>query len=220
MKSPQGHVVLILTLAFTSSIHGRSRPGLTRTQALRQLVSYQGSVQRLDATFPQAVTNTPPLTSMGPTSVSQGCFSGWRTAMNKLRQEGYLTSFRDADNQAALAAADLTVKGKAIFAHLTAGSIYCTVRLIPRLDAADMQIGDIQLSADGKRAKTEFRAKPSEPFWIMRRNGLFADGCGAELSPAVAIEEEHVSGHAHFRFRKGRWQAERVLLGEHLADEE
>lgn len=221
MTKPQRfHVFLFLSLTCVPALDSRAQQALTRTEALGALMTYQGPVQRLHATFPQAVTNTPPLTSMGPISVSQDCYSGWRAAMNELRQEGYLTSFQDVGGQIALTPSDLTAKGKAFFAHLTAGSVYCRVRLIPGLAAADVRIGDVKISANRKRAEADFRKTLSEPFRIMRANGLFAAGCGADMDPAVATDGATVAGHAHFRFRKGRWQAERVLLGEHRADEE
>jgi len=213
------YVLLILGLAYVSATDGRAELALTRGEALRELMSYRGVLRRLHATFPQAITNTPPLTSMGPSSVSENCFAGWRRTMNNLQQEGYLTSFRDTDDQIALASTDLTAKGKTFFDHLTAGSIYCTVRLIPDLGAADARVGDIKLSADGKRARIEFRSKLSEPFRIMQANSLFVDGCGAELNPAVVIDEEYAVGHAHFKSKKGRWKIEKVLLGQHSTEE-
>ena len=139
--------------------------------------------------------------------------------MNQLQQQGYLTSFRDADSQIALSAADLTAKGKASFAHLTTGSIYHTVRLIPKLDAADLRIGSMAFSADGRQAQATFRAKLSKPFRIMRANELFKDGCGAELNPSVVIKGEHVAGHAHFESAKAGWRIERLFLGAHDPNE-
>ena len=219
MKPLPLHVYLILSLAFVSAIHGRSRPELTRTEALEQLMEYQGSVQGLHATFPQAITSIPPLTSMGPTSVSENCYDGWRSAMNQLKQEGYRTSFRDVDDQIVLASTDLTAKGKAFFSHLTTGSIYCTARLIPQLGAADLQIGELMSSADGRHVQARFRAKLSKPFRIIRANGLFKDGCGAELNPAVVIEGNYVAGHAHFDSTKAGWRLEKFFLGEHGPNE-
>ena len=226
MKTSRLQVTLMLGSALISTSQGRSRPELTTVEALERLANYQGVVQGRHATFPRAVTNTPPLTSMGPTSVTPDCFKDWRAAMHELRQEGYLTSFRGAEDQIAITPADLTAKAKAIVLHVTTASLYGTVRLIPILEAADLRIGEIDLSENRKRAQVEFHATVSEPVRIMRANGLFANGCGADVDPAVMTDNATVAGHAHFRFRKGlrfrkgRWHVERVLLGEHRADDE
>jgi hypothetical protein len=156
---------------------------------------------------------------MGPASVSDKCYAGWLETMTTLQQKGYLSSVRHADHAIGFSTAKVTGKGKAFFDHTTSGSFYCTVQIVPDLESADMRMGAINLSADGKRAQVEFRTQPAEPFRIMWENELFAAGCGAEVDPSVVIDRESIPGHAHFRFRKARWQIEKVLLGEHRAEE-
>ena len=156
---------------------------------------------------------------MGPTSVNDKCYAGWRKTMTTLQQKGYLRSFRQADHQIGFATAEVTRKGKAFFGHYTPGSFYCTVRIVPELKAADVRVGEIKLSAGGKRAQVEFRSQPAEAFWIMWENELFAAVCGGEVDAAVVINQEGVAGHAHFQFRQAGWRIDKVLLGEH-GDEE
>ena len=156
---------------------------------------------------------------MGPASVSDKCYAGWRKTMTTLRQKGYLSSFRHTDHEIGFATAEVTGKGKAFFDHLTPGSFYCTVRIVPDLKAADVRVGGIKLSEGGQRAQVEFRSQPAEPFWIMWENELFAGGCGAEADPAVVIDQEGVAGHAHFQFHEAGWRIDKVLLGEHRAEE-
>ena len=219
IRSQGFRVLLVLGLTCVSTAYGRAHPALTETEALRELMKYQGSVRRLHATFPQAVSDGPALTSMGPASVSDKCYAGWRGTMTKLQQRGYLSSVRPTDHAIGFSTAEVTSKGKAFFDHLTSGSFYCTVRIVPGLETADVRVGAIKLSEDGKRAQVEFRSQAAEPFRIMWEAELFAVGCGAELDPAVVIGRDDVAGHAHFRFQKGGWQIETVLLGEHLAEE-
>ncbi|MDA1315332.1 MAG: hypothetical protein O2968_18530 [Acidobacteria bacterium] len=219
IRQQRFRVLLVVGLTCVSAVYGRAQPALTGTEALRELVKYQGLVQRLHATFPQAVSDGPALTSMGPTSVSDKCYDGWRETMATLQQKGYLSSVRPTDHAIGFSTAEVTSKGKAFFDHLAAGSFYCTVRIVPDLKAANVQGGSIKLSAGGKRAQIEFRSRPTEPFRIMWENELFAAGCGGEVDTAVGIDQGDVTGHAHFRFQKGGWRIERVLLGEHRAEE-
>jgi hypothetical protein len=156
---------------------------------------------------------------MGPASVSDKCYAGWRETMTKLQQRGYVSSVRHTDHTIGFATAEITDKGKAFFAHVTSGSFYCTVRIVGDLKIADMRVGSIKLSAGGNRAQVKFRSQAAEPFRIMWKDELFAVGCGAEVDPAVVIGRDDVAGHAHFRFQKDGWRIETVLLGEHRAEE-
>jgi len=61
--------------------------------------------------------------------------------------------------------------------------------------------------------RNESASKPLGAGWRV------TDAEGAEVGPAVVIGRDDVAGHAHFRFQKGGWQIETVLLGEHLAEE-
>ena len=219
IKPRRFRVLLVLALTCVSAVYGRAQPALTGIKALKELKTYRGVVQRVHAAFPEAVSDGPPLTSMGPASVSDTCYAGWRETLTTLRQKGYLSSFQDADHRIGFAMADVTRKGKAFFGHVTSGSFYCTVRIVPDLKAADVRVGGIKLSAGGKRAQVEFRTQAAEPFSIMWANELFAAGCGAEVDPAVVIHQEGVAGHAHFQFRKAGWRIDSVLLGEHRAEE-
>ena len=203
----------------SAAVYGRAQPALTGIEALKELKTYRGVVQRVHAAFPEAVSDGPPLTSMGPASVNDTCYAGWRKTMTTLQQKGYLSSFRQADHEIDFGKAEMTRKGKAFFGHVTSGSFYCTVRIVPDLEAAAVRVGAIKLSAGGKRAQVEYRTQAAEPFSIMWANELFAAGCGAEMDPAVVINQEGVAGHAHFQFRKAAWRIDSVLLGEHRAEE-
>ncbi len=219
IKSQRFRVVLVLGVTFVSAVYGRAQPTLTGMDALAELMKYQGPMQRLHATFPQAVSDGPALTSMGPASVSDECYAGWLATMTTLRRKGYLSSVRHTDHAIGFSTAQVTDKGKAFFDHVTSGSFYCTVQIVPDLETADVRVGAIRFSADGKRAQVEFRTLATEPFRIMWESELFAAGCGGEVDPAVFIDQESVVGHAHFRFRKAAWRIDSVLLGGHLAEE-
>jgi hypothetical protein len=156
---------------------------------------------------------------MGPAAVSDKCYAGWIETMATLRQKGYLSSVRHTDHAIGFSTAKVTGKGKAFFDHVTSGSFYCTVQIVPDLETADPRVGVIRFSSDGKRAQVEFRTPASEPFRIMWENDLFAAGCGADVDRAVVVDQESVAGHAHFRFRKAAWRLDTVLLGGHLAEE-
>ena len=219
IKSQRFRVSLVLGMTCISAVCGWAQTTLTATEAAGQLIRYRGPVQRVHATFPEAVSDGPPLTSMGPASVNDKCYAGWRNAMTTLQRKGYLNSFRQAEHEIGIVATEVTRKGEAFFGHLTPGSFYCTVRIVPDLEAAEVRIGAIQVSADGNRALVEFRSPPSEPFRIMWENELFADGCGADVDAAAVIDQQGVVGHAHFQLRQAAWQVETVFVGEHHAEE-
>lgn len=208
VKPRRFRLSLVLGLTCLSAVFGHAQPTLTRTEDLTELIEHRGVVQRVHAAFPEAVSGRPPLTSTEPASVNEECYSGWRNTMATLHQQGYLRSFRPKDDQIGFATAEVTRKGKSFFDYLAPGSFYCTVRIVKDLKTADVSVGGVKLSANGKRAQVEFRSRPTEPFRIMWENELFAAGCGAEVDPAVVIGQDDVAGHAHFRFRKGEWRIE------------
>ena len=47
----------------------------------------------------------------------------------------------------------------------------------------------------------------------MWENELFGGGCGAEVDPAVVIDQEEVAGHAHFQFHEAGWRIDKGVTG-------
>ena len=171
------------------------------------------------ANFPKAVSTSPVLiNSNGPAPVNQRCFDAWRATFEQLAEKGYLSEFHEIDDRLGVDVGHLTATGKRYFRSVMPGSIYWLIRVAPVDAARDVTITDIRREKR-KRAVVEFRYAVSEPFRLMWSNRLFDGECRGEMGEGVVMEEAGLAGHAHFRYRRGAWEASDVIMAAHENDE-
>lgn len=167
------------------------------------------------ANFPKAVSTSPVLiNSNGPAPVNQRCFDAWRRTFEQLTAQGYLSEFHEIDDRLGVDAGHLTATGKRYFRSLIPGGIYWLVRVVPDDSARDVTVAKVR-PEKRKRALVEFRYAVSEPFQLMWANRLFDGECRGEMGEGVVMEEAGLAGHAHFRFRRGAWEASDVIMAPH-----
>ncbi len=159
------------------------------------------------------------MSSLGPRMVSKTCRAGWQKAYQTLAEKGYLSSFEEKGPQIGIGTDRVTDRGKQFFRRFTSESFYCTVAIISGLRDGDLRVVQVGQKPGKKEAVAIFESSPTEAFSILWKNKIFEEGCGGEIDKAMIVDETTVLGHTHFKFRRGRWKVEKVLLGLHSSEE-
>ncbi len=220
-ESPvNGRIAAVAGLLLFGLTAAASQPNsLSEAEAERVLETTSIVSENAAANFPKAVSTSPVLiNSNGLAPVNQRCFDAWRRTFQQLAEKGYLSEFHEIDDRLGVDVGHLTETGKRYFRSLMPGSIYWLVRVAPADAAHDVTVTDIRRERR-KRAVVEFRYAVSEPFRLMWSNRLFDGECRAEMGEGVVMEETGLAGHAHFRYRRGAWEASDVIMAAHEEDE-
>ena len=193
---------------------------LSQDEAKRILETMPILSENAAANFPKAVSTSPVLiNSNGPAPVNQRCFDAWRATFEQLVEQGYLSEFHEVDDRLGVDTGYLTETGKRYFRTVMPGSIYWLVRVAPGDSASADSVRNVEITAlrreKKKRAVVQFRCAVSEPFRLMWDNRLFDGECRGEMGEGVVMEETGLAGHAHFRFRRGAWEADEVIMAAH-----
>ena len=228
-NSPVGRcIVAALASVLLAAPAAASQPHvLSQDEAKRILETMPILSGNAAANFPKAVSTSPVLiNSNGPAPVNQRCYDAWRTTFEQLVSQGYLSEFHEGDDRLGVDAGYLTETGKRYFRTVMPGSIYWLVRIAPgdsastdSVPASADSVPNVEITAmrreKKKRAVVEFRYAVSEPFRLMWSNRLFDGECRGEMGDGVVMEETGLAGHAHFRFRRGAWEADEVIMAVH-----
>ena len=215
-----GRIAAVVGLLLFGWTTAASQPhSLSEAEAARILETTSIVSESAAANFPKAVSTSPVLiNSNGPAPVNQRCFDAWRRTFEQLTTQGYLSEFHEIDDRLGVNAGHLTATGKRYFRSLMPGSIYWLVRVAPVGSARDVTVTEIRREKR-KKAVVDFRFAVSEPFHLMWSNRLFDGECRGEMGEGVVMEKGGLAGHAHFRYRRGSWEASDVIMAAHDKDE-
>lgn len=208
--------VLVVVCALPVSSHAQTP--LTEDEAVARLAEYAG-VLRGDAraSFPASMSSSgDPLDSMGPVPVGKACFAAWRKTFQAWVEKGYLSGFREEEHTMSLYTEHLTSAGAQYFGPVLPVRFHSSVRTMPPLAGADIQVTEITPGDRKKDAVAVFRCPPSEPFSIMWANKVITQQCRGIMDTSLILDNGDILAHAHFRYRgkKKGWQAVNVVLGE------
>ena len=220
-KSPANRrIAAVASLLLFGWTAAASQPhSLSEAEAARILGTTSIVSENAAANFPKAVSTSPVLiNSNGPAPVNQRCFDAWRATFQQLAEKGYLSEFHDGEDRLAVDTGHLTSTGKRYFRSVMPGSIYWLVRVGPAGSVRDVTVTEIRREKR-KKAVVDFRFAVSEPFHLMWSNRLFDGECRGEMGEGMVMEEAGLAGHAHFRYRRGTWEASDVIMAAHDKDE-
>ena len=216
----RGTIVLsVLAVGFASTSPCTGGDQLTKKEAAALISAHQGSVENSRALFPESVSEVLPMNSMGPRMVSKTCRGAWQKAYETLVEKGYLSSFEEKGPQIGIREDAVTARGKQVFSRLTSQSFYCSVAIISAPSEADVRVLQARQEPGANEALAVFEASASEAFSILWKNKIFEAACGGEIGEGLIVDNATVRGHAHFKFRRGRWQVEKVELGPYSSRE-
>ena len=220
-KSPANRrIAAVASLLLFGWTAAASQPhSLSEAEAARILGTTSIVSENAAANFPKAVSTSPVLiNSNGPAPVNQRCFDAWRATFQQLAEKGYLSEFHDGEDRLAVGYRPSYLDRQTLFSlghareHLLAGAGR------PRGSVRDVTVTEIRREKR-KKAVVDFRFAVSEPFHLMWSNRLFDGECRGEMGEGMVMEEAGLAGHAHFRYRRGTWEASDVIMAAHDKDE-